>query len=833
LFVRSLPFSTTDEQLEDVFSQIGPLQQCFVVKEDQHGATAAAAKNAAPVKCKGYGFVRFATWKDAMRAKESIESIGGRKIQIHYSKPRVAFKDRKGMPSKKSEDERGRIRGLLKGNSEGGGGGEEEEPPVKPSKLPFHFLVGNLPPLPTHLEPVAELTSFFAEISGFEHVTATGSNDGSGKSAFKVSFSTKHLAMTAKKMLLKKKFRGTKLNLMSEAHEASLFAKARKNRLIIRNLPFKIDEEGLKKAFSAFGPVQEVSIPKRADNPKKMLGFGFVQFADGDHAAAALEGMNLSELMGRKVAVDWAVPKKQFQVNAASMPKSGTERDSAIEMEEDDDDEEEEKESDDDDEDEEKEDDSGSEDMMVDEDNDDEEEDDDDDDDDDDDSQTSASSKIDDFDREEWERKKKVESGRDVEEGRTVFLRNVDFSVDENGLSDFSQQFGEVVLSRVVYDRATGHSKGCAFVQFKTKEGAQKCLNAASESGGLRLGTQNMVANLAVQKKEAKKLTNEAQKMEGKQPKDKRNLYLAREGFIRPGSDAAEGVSAADMNRRMKLVSLKKQKLKNTNFFISETRLSVHNLAPTCDEKKLKKIFLDAVLKNGVKAPRITECRIMRDGGRVSAAKGQGKSRGFGFVSFASHDQALVALRHVNNNPDIVGEKRRLIVEFSVENTKALQIKEKRMEKLKGAREAKKTESGGKSGAAASGTVETTASGAAATAPSSSAAHGGFQAEKGKPIHGLPKRLGAKMRHRDRKGKGGGGAKGQQGKGNKMMDKKAPFSKKQQQSAGGEKRMRSKKSKKGHKGDDREERSFQKLVTKYRGGVEKQTAKKSGKKWDS
>merc|ERR1719383_726553 len=155
------------------------------------------------------------------------------------------------------------------------------------------------------------------------------------------------------------------------------------------------------------------------------------------------------------------------------------------------------------------------------------------------------------------------------------------------------------------------------------------------------------------------------------------------------------------MNRRMKLVSLKKQKLKNTNFFISETRLSVHNLAPTCDEKKLRKIFLEAVLKNGVKAPKITECRIMRDGGRVSAAKGQGKSRGFGFVSFASHDQALVALRHVNNNPDIVGEKRRLIVEFSVENTKALQIKEKRMEKLKGVREAKKAGGGGSKGGAA------------------------------------------------------------------------------------------------------------------------------------
>ena len=76
---------------------------------------------------------------------------------------------------------------------------------------------------------------------------------------------------------------------MSEAHEASLFANARKNRLIVRNLPFKINEEGLKKAFGAYGEVQEVTIPKRADDPKKMLGFGFVQFASAEHATAALE----------------------------------------------------------------------------------------------------------------------------------------------------------------------------------------------------------------------------------------------------------------------------------------------------------------------------------------------------------------------------------------------------------------------------------------------------------------------------------------------------------------------------------------------------------------
>merc|ERR1711942_609719 len=297
--------------------------------------------------------------------------------------------------------------------------------------------------------------------------------------------------------------------------------------------------------------------------------------------------------------------------------------------------------------------------------------------------------------------------------------------------------------------------------------------------------------NLALPKKEAKKMTNEAQKMEGKQPKVKRNLYLAREGFIRPGSDAAEGVSVADMNRRMKLVSLKKQKLKNTNFFISDTRLSVHNLPAACDEKKLKKIFLEAVVKNRVKGAKITECRIMRDGGRVSAAKGQGKSRGFGFVTFATHDHALVALRHVNNNPDIVGDKRRLIVEFSVENSKALQIQEKRREKLNVKRQEAKNVQGANKNAA--GPVSNTS-----TTTTASNSHAGFQAEKGKPIQGLPKRLGAKMRHRDRKGKGAKG--GKEGVKNKKNKKKR------------------KKFKKGRKGDDKEERTFQNLVSKYRGG---------------
>merc|ERR1712226_1617179 len=56
---------------------------------------------------------------------------------------------------------------------------------------------------------------------------------------------------------------------------------------------------------------------------------------------------------------------------------------------------------------------------------------------------------------------------------------------------------------------------------------------------------------------------------------------------------------------------------------------------------------------------------------------------GYGFIELDTHEDALALLRATNNNPKIFGEARRPIVEFSVENAKALKIlelKKKRIE---------------------------------------------------------------------------------------------------------------------------------------------------------
>jgi len=65
-------------------------------------------------------------------------------------------------------------------------------------------------------------------------------------------------------------------------------------------------------------------------------------------------------------------------------------------------------------------------------------------------------------------------------------------------------------------------------------------------------GGQRVNVTIAV----SRETISDINKMKEKQPKDKRNLYLAREGVIRDGTQAAEGVSKTDMNKRNKVHSV-------------------------------------------------------------------------------------------------------------------------------------------------------------------------------------------------------------------------------------------------------------------------------------
>ncbi|KAM6202262.1 RNA-binding protein 28 [Rhynchocyon petersi] len=528
LFVSRLPSSARSEQLEELFSQVGPVKQCFVVTEK-------GSKT-----CRGFGYVTYSMPEDVQRALKEITTFGGCKISVTVAKRKLR---------NKTKDKRKT---------------ENSEPPEK--------------------------------------------------------------ALKPKKAKVADK----------------------KARLIIRNLSFKCSEDDLKTVFAQFGAVLEVNIPRKPDG--KMRGFAFVQFKNLLEAGKALKGMNMKEIKGRTVAVDWAVAKDKYKdTHSASgsasasgkmcgagkraAPGESSEEDPSTEDSDLED---------------------GEEVAHSD----------------------TVAQELEDADKQISKRKKR-KLPSDVNEGKTVFIRNLSFDSEEEDLGELLQQFGDLKYVRIVLHPDTEHSKGCAFAQFLTQEAAQKCLAAASpetEGAGLRLDGRQLKVDVAVTRDEAAKL----QTKKVKKPTGTRNLYLAREGLIRAGTKAAEGVSAADMAKRERFELLKHQKLKDQNIFVSQTRLCLHNLPKAVDDQQLRKLLLSAT--RGQKGVRIKECRVMRD---LKGAHGnmKGQSLGYAFVEFQAHEHALMALRHINNNPDIFGPQKRPIVEFSLEDRRKLKMKEQRMQR--------------------------------------------------------------------------------------------------------------------------------------------------------
>lgn len=81
-------------------------------------------------------------------------------------------------------------------------------------------------------------------------------------------------------------------------------------KLYVGSLPYSTTEDELKDLFSAYGAVDSVRIitDKFTGQSK---GFGFVEFANGDDAEKAVEGMNGKVLNGRTLIVNDARPEQK------------------------------------------------------------------------------------------------------------------------------------------------------------------------------------------------------------------------------------------------------------------------------------------------------------------------------------------------------------------------------------------------------------------------------------------------------------------------------------------------------------------------------------------
>ena len=74
-----------------------------------------------------------------------------------------------------------------------------------------------------------------------------------------------------------------------------------------------------------------------------------------------------------------------------------------------------------------------------------------------------------------------------------LYVGNYPFSVDEAQLRAIFSDYGEISELAVITDRATGRSKGFAFITYVTQKAAEKAL----EMDGKEIGERKFRVNLA------------------------------------------------------------------------------------------------------------------------------------------------------------------------------------------------------------------------------------------------------------------------------------------------------------------------------------------------
>ncbi len=78
LFVGNLPYSTTSEQLKDLFASYGSIVSADVIIDRESG------------RSKGFGFVEFTTDEEAQAAISALhdEEVEGRKLVVNVARPK-------------------------------------------------------------------------------------------------------------------------------------------------------------------------------------------------------------------------------------------------------------------------------------------------------------------------------------------------------------------------------------------------------------------------------------------------------------------------------------------------------------------------------------------------------------------------------------------------------------------------------------------------------------------------------------------------------------------------------------------------------------------------
>ncbi|KAM9315587.1 nucleolin [Gastrophryne carolinensis] len=250
LFVKNLPYSTTSEDLQEIFDNAKEIR----IPTSKDGST------------KGIAYVEFETEAEAEKAmgeKQGAE-VEGRSIFIDYT-------------------------GAKSQNSGGKRGG-----PTAESKV---LVVNNL----SYSATDDSLQEVFEKATS---VRIPQNNQGRPKGFAFVEFSSLEDAKEALESCNNTEIEGRTIRI-EYSQSGGPQGSSQSKTLFVRGLSEDTTEETLKEAFD--GSVNARIVTDRDTGASK--GFGFVDFSTADDAKAAKEAMEDGEIDGQKVTLDFAKPK--------------------------------------------------------------------------------------------------------------------------------------------------------------------------------------------------------------------------------------------------------------------------------------------------------------------------------------------------------------------------------------------------------------------------------------------------------------------------------------------------------------------------------------------
>ncbi|KAG6554440.1 hypothetical protein Mapa_004357 [Marchantia paleacea] len=176
--------------------------------------------------------------------------------------------------------------------------------------------------------------------------------------------------------------------------------------------------------------------------------------------------------------------------------------------------------------------------------------------------------------------------------GTKLYVGNLPWAVHSQQLAEIFQEYGNVELVEVIYDRDTQKSRGFAFVTMSTNEDAQRAIDALD---GSELDGRVIKVNFPQTTKDASR--NDRYRNERTAPRERRE----GEGYSpRPGGS-----------------------------FNSAMKIFVGNLSWGVDDVALDELFSEY--------GKVVEAKVVHD-------KATGRSRGFGFVTMTKETEVASAI---------------------------------------------------------------------------------------------------------------------------------------------------------------------------------------------